>query len=102
MNVPVHQILLPFLTLHVVAMFIFPTVPKSIPCCVDIFEAGIMGRPGSWKQNTSHQPSGVRSPVANNVSDVLLHRKPPTCFSTANRTMEITVQPPHAHSVNPP
>lgn len=36
-----------FLTLHVVAMLIFPTVSKSIPCCIDIFKAGIMGRSGS-------------------------------------------------------
>lgn len=36
-----------FLTLHVVAMFILPTVPKSISCCIDIFKTGIMGWSGS-------------------------------------------------------
>lgn len=50
---------LPFLTLLEDTMFIFPTVPKSIPCRVDVFKAGIMGRSSSWK-HMFHQPFGLR------------------------------------------
>lgn len=32
-----------FLTLLVVSVFIFPTVPKWVTCCIYVFKAGIMG-----------------------------------------------------------
>lgn len=43
-------------------MLIHPTVSISIPCRVDIFKAGIMGRSGSWKQ---HIPSALCTPAIN-------------------------------------
>ena len=37
----------PFLTLHIVALRVLATVSKGVAGCVDVLEAGIVGRAGT-------------------------------------------------------
>jgi len=54
------QHLLLLLTLHVVGVLVFATVPEGVPGCVDVLKAGVVGRSGSWKHNMSISPLDVK------------------------------------------